>query len=254
MLLSEIPAWFAKRFGADATGTYIRPIPATTGDPAAASMSLGFPPQTFTDESAGGTPPDGRDMNGILNYLSAWAQWQGAGGPVPWNSTTAAAGYPLGAVIASNTIAGALYCSTADGNTTNPDADGAGWVRVANRAALAADLVAATDAFLAATPKALADAGFRYVVASSLTTNGYREYSDGFKECWGRVVVPANSTVTVTMPITHTGFIQPVIGASLTNAANEPNRIGVQPPGLNTFVLQNTGSVDQTVNWQTVGV
>ena len=83
MQLSDIPAWFAKRFGADASGSHIRPVPATSVDPNAASMALGFPPNTFVDIGAGGAPPDGRDVNGILNFLSAWAQWQGLGGPTP---------------------------------------------------------------------------------------------------------------------------------------------------------------------------
>lgn len=129
MNLSDIPAWFTKRFGADATGSFIRSVPLTTADPAAASMSLGFPPQTFTDEGAGGTPPDGRDFNGILNFLSAWAQWQGAGGAVPFNSTIASnGGYPKGAQVFSTVSPSLVWVNQADGNTTNPDSGGtANW-------------------------------------------------------------------------------------------------------------------------------
>jgi len=129
MQLSDIPDWSAKKFAEDATGLYVRPIPQTTADPAAASMSLGFPPQTFTDEGAGGTPPDGRDFNGILNYLAAWAQWVGLGGPVPYNAAVSSGGgYPKGARVQSATTPPRIWISTTDNNTTNPDAGGAGWI------------------------------------------------------------------------------------------------------------------------------
>lgn len=130
MLLADLPAFFAKRWAADATGPYIRNIPATTADPAAASMSLGFPPQTFTDESAGGTPPDGRDFNGILNFLSAWAQWGAVGGAVPWNSTIGALGYPKGSRVMADANPALTYVAIVDGTTVNPNTAGSGtdWV------------------------------------------------------------------------------------------------------------------------------
>ena len=129
MQASDIPSWTAKAFAQDATGTYIRPIPQTTVDPAAASFSLGFPPQTFTDESAGGTPPDGRDFNGILNFLTNWAQWVGLGGPIPFNAAVSAAGgYPKGARVQSATNPPRVWLCTTDNNTTDPDAGGAGGV------------------------------------------------------------------------------------------------------------------------------
>lgn len=129
MLSSNIPDYKAKRFAQDATSGFIRTVPTTSSDPAAASFTLGFPPQTFTNESAGGTPPDGRDFNGILNYLSAWAQWVGLGGPVPYNSAVSSSGgYPKGARVQSATTAPRIWLSTTENNTTNPDAGGAGWV------------------------------------------------------------------------------------------------------------------------------
>lgn len=133
MQFSDLPAFFAKRFGADATGTHIRAVPATTADPNAASMALGFPPNTFVDVSAGGSPPDGRDFNGILNYLSAWAQWQSVGGAIQWSSTISAAigGYPLGATVLSATDLGSYWLCTVNNNTSNPDTGGAGWRRLA---------------------------------------------------------------------------------------------------------------------------
>lgn len=129
MQSSDVPSKSAKVFGQSATGTYIRTVPQTTADPAAASFDIGFPPQTFTDEGAGGTPPDGRDFNGILNFLTAWARWQSAGAPIAYDPTFQASvsGYPMGAVVASAVTLGIFWISTVENNMTNPDAGGAGW-------------------------------------------------------------------------------------------------------------------------------
>jgi len=105
------------------------PVPSQVSiTPGAASFTTGFPPLTMTPIAAGGVPPFGQDMNGILNEISAWARWQGAGGPVPYDAAFAAAigGYPKGAVIAGAS-AGAAWVSLVDNNLTNPGAGGAGW-------------------------------------------------------------------------------------------------------------------------------
>jgi hypothetical protein len=74
-------------------------------------------------------PPFGQDMNGILNQISAWAQWDKAGGPVGYDATfsTAVGGYPAGAII-SAAILGNFWFNTVDNNTTNPDTGGANWI------------------------------------------------------------------------------------------------------------------------------
>lgn len=133
MQSSNIPNKSQRVFAQDATGAYVRPIPQTSSDPAAASFSQGFPPQTFTDEGAGGSPPDGRDFNGLFNFLSAWQRWTAAGGPITYDATFQAGigGYPRGAVIGSANDIGTFWLSTADNNMTNPDASGAGWRRFA---------------------------------------------------------------------------------------------------------------------------
>lgn len=129
MKASDIPTRFSEPFANDAGPSYIRVIPATTVDPAAASLELGFPPDTFTPVDAGGTPPDGRDFNGVLFQTTGWAQWLAAGGPIPWNSTfsTDIGGYPNGAIVQSAITAGTYWRCDADDNTTNPDVGGANW-------------------------------------------------------------------------------------------------------------------------------
>jgi hypothetical protein len=99
--------------------------------PGAASLTDGFPPLTRTPKTAGGVPPTGSDMNGILWLISAWSRWSGAGGPVIFDSAfaTAIGGYPAGAILASTTV-GRRWLNTVDNNATNPDTGGAGWAMI----------------------------------------------------------------------------------------------------------------------------
>lgn len=193
MLSSDIPAKFTAAFANAATGTYKRAIPATSADPNAASLALGFPPNTFVDEGAGGSPPDGRDFNGLLAQDTAWAWWQAAGGAVLFDSafSTAVGGYPKYAVLASTTL-GRMWQSQVDNNTTNPDSGpSANW-----------------KAFGGAT-------------AGGAGT-GYRVSADGFIEQWGSVAItPGSNTATMsfTFPIPFLSEVQGPWG----NAANGAN-------------------------------
>lgn len=129
---SDIPSRILLPFAADAAGANIRSIPlAPTGTPGQASLQLGFPPICFTALGAGGVPPAGQDFNGILNQITAWNQWQAAGGPIFFDSAFASAisGYPKGATVASATRVGLVWLNLLDGNTTDPDStSAANWV------------------------------------------------------------------------------------------------------------------------------
>lgn len=94
-----------------------------------ASYTDGFPPLTRTPLAAGGKPPFGTDMNGILFDITAIQQWQSAGGLFTYDATLSAAigGYPKGALL-SKADASGYWKSTVDNNTGNPDTGGAGWV------------------------------------------------------------------------------------------------------------------------------
>lgn len=124
MQTSQIPTRVTVRWASAAGGAYVRPIPATQASPGdgSASFAKGFPPETFQPVASGGVPPFGQDANGIFNQLSAWAQWQAAGGAAQYNSAFSAAvgGYPKFAVLASTTP-GRFWQSTVDNNTTDPD-------------------------------------------------------------------------------------------------------------------------------------
>lgn len=131
---SALPPKFPIPWGNSAGSAYIRSIPAPSQigtQNCAASLTDGFPPLTFTPSIAGGCPPFGQDLNGILKQVTQWSQWYSAGGPIFYDSAFASSlanGYPNGAIVQSSIVPGDFWLSTADNNTTNPDAGGANWV------------------------------------------------------------------------------------------------------------------------------
>lgn len=122
---SSIPAKWQFIWGVNQTSTYLNPIPATQSG-VAAGQNLGFPAITA---SPTGTPPNIKDFNGALQYLSAWVNWYQGGGPVAYDATysTNFGGYPNGAILMSATTVGKFWISLADNNTSNPDAGGGNW-------------------------------------------------------------------------------------------------------------------------------
>lgn len=106
-------------------------IPDTTVSAGRASYDLGFPPITMQPKIAGGIPPDGRDMNGILYALSAHALFLQGGQVFKYDASvsTAIGGYGVGALLES-TDGQTLWLNVTSGNTTDPDASGAGWIPI----------------------------------------------------------------------------------------------------------------------------
>lgn len=135
MLLSSLPPKIALPFANNASASNVRAIPTPSQQgilQGAASFYDGFPPTCFIPTTSGGTPPFGQDFNGLLNQVTAWNRWQAAGGTVAFDGTfsQAVGGYPYGAIVQS-TVTGKLWLNITDGNTTNPDANGAaGWILI----------------------------------------------------------------------------------------------------------------------------
>lgn len=127
MLLSDRPQSFPIPFAANAGGAFIRNIPVNSQigtQDGAASLNDGFVPDNFTQIAAGGVPPFGQDMNGILQQATAWCRWFEAGGVIRWDSAFAASlsgGYPTGAIVTSNIVLGNRWLSVVDVNTADPD-------------------------------------------------------------------------------------------------------------------------------------
>lgn len=135
MQSTNIPSKIPLPFGYAAGSSYINPIPAASQigiNNGRASLHDGFPPDTFTPVAAGGIPPFGGDFNGILNEITSITQWQEAGGFFVYDATfsTAVGGYPKGAILQSTSFDG-LWTSSVENNTSNPDANGAGWTPTA---------------------------------------------------------------------------------------------------------------------------
>jgi hypothetical protein len=132
MLLASAPAQLVLPWGnGDSSKTNPIPVPSQIGVlPGAASWTDGFPPLCAMPVTSGGVPPAKADMNGGLFQMSAVDVWMCAGGGFPYSATFSAAigGYPLGARVLMASGLG-YWRSVVDGNTTNPDTGGAGWVQ-----------------------------------------------------------------------------------------------------------------------------
>ena len=102
-----------------------------------ASMQEGFPSITMSAIAEGGQPPDGKDMNGILNLLSLIAQYAQSGGLYQYDATYAneVGGYPVGAILRSASGKN-IYLNLVANNATNPDKNGTNWVVLADMTSL----------------------------------------------------------------------------------------------------------------------
>lgn len=128
---SNRPRRILQPFGALAGSGFINTIPNAAASGGAASYEQGFPPETFQPVASGGTPPSGKDVNGVLFDATGNARWLAAGGPAMFDATFANAvgGYPMYAVLASTTV-GKFWQSTVDNNTGDPDAGAANWAAI----------------------------------------------------------------------------------------------------------------------------
>jgi len=131
MKFSDIPTKIETAFARDAGVDYRATIPESTADFGRASWVAGFPPATFQPIGAGGTPPWGADMNGVLYASTIWLNWLNAGAPVAYDAAFASeiGGYPSGATLIADNGYG-WWFSVADDNAADPDAGGAGWLLV----------------------------------------------------------------------------------------------------------------------------
>lgn len=129
----NIPAKFNIPFANNAGSGFIRPIPQASQiptNPGYASLTDGFPPLNFLPLGAGGIPPFGQDMNGLMKQVTQWNQWAGTGNPVQYDATFSGqiGGYPQGAMLGQAANVGQFWISLVDDNTSNPDSGGANWL------------------------------------------------------------------------------------------------------------------------------
>lgn len=256
MLASNIPAQkFSIPFANGASGTYRAVIPTASQigvNDGRASLTDGFPPDTFLAIAAGGIPPDGRDVNGILWEVSGWSRWQQAGGPITYDAafSTAIGGYPAGAIL-STSPAGGLWLSTADNNTTNPDGGGANWVPLMPVKASDAEVIAGTDDDKFITPAGLAAwalAGPQSGVL--LAQNGFYTFPGGLIAQWGRFNITGVGNLIVGFPTPFPTACFSVAPGGGQNSAAQNNQVTLVSGSINASQFEaryaNAGTVEGT--------
>lgn len=114
-------------------GFITNPIPDAPTGTSAASVQGGFPSITMQEEIAGGKPPLGQDMNGYLFLISSHTVYVQCGQLYLFNSTLATdiGGYLAGTILGMADGTG-IWMNTVNGNTSNPDTGGAGWLAIAS--------------------------------------------------------------------------------------------------------------------------
>ena len=120
-MATTVPKLLTTPFAANGAKNEI-PLQAVTvpGKTNMASWMLGFPPVTMMALEAGGMPPEGMDMNGVLNAISSHIVFQNKGGQYKFDAEFAEAlgGYPAGVILVSDDFKSA-YISLVDNNTEN---------------------------------------------------------------------------------------------------------------------------------------
>lgn len=134
---SDIPARTLKAFGVNGLKNQISTDSSSSSDSGGvATYDKGFPEITMQPLSAGGIPPSGRDVNGILYALSLKEQWTDAGMGYQFSGdfSSSIGGYPKGAILPATNGTGS-WLNLVDGNTVSPESVPSvttGWVPIMN--------------------------------------------------------------------------------------------------------------------------
>lgn len=134
---SDAPSRITKAFGVNGLKNTIPVDSSTTTDNnGVATFDKGFPPVTMQPLSAGGIPPSGKDMNGVLYSTTIQQQWQNAGMTYPFSQSfsDAVSGYPKGAIVPSSVYTG-QWLNLNEANGTSPESPtgaNTGWVPINN--------------------------------------------------------------------------------------------------------------------------
>lgn len=134
---SDTPSRITKAFGVNGLKNAIPVDSSTTTDNnGVATFDKGFPSITMQPLSAGGIPPSGKDMNGVLYSTTLQQQWQNAGMTYPFSQSfsDAVSGYPKGAIVPSSAYTG-QWLNLNEANGTSPESStgaNTGWVPINN--------------------------------------------------------------------------------------------------------------------------
>ena len=226
MPISVIPKFLQKAFAATGAKTDI-PLNADLIN-GRAGYNEGFPPINMTAVAAGGIPPYGQDMNGVLYDLSTAIQYIQSGIDFPFDSAfaTAIGGYAVGAIVSDASDKSLLWVNGTASNTTFPT----GWtsfkysdptetVRGLPLVATAAEAQVLTSNVKMLTPKTLADA-FKGA-NQNLSSNGWQKLPGGMIIQWGSSTFSGTS-LTITLPV---AFVSGLFSCVATDAESDPAAI-----------------------------
>ncbi|VAE40972.1 Phage tail fiber protein [Enterobacter hormaechei] len=134
---SDTPSRITKAFGVNGLKNTI-PVDSSTStdNNGVATFDKGFPAITMHPLSAGGIPPSGKDVNGVLYSTTLQQQWQNAGMTYPFSQdfSDAVSGYPKGAIVPSSVYTG-QWLNLNEANGTSPESPtgaNTGWVPINN--------------------------------------------------------------------------------------------------------------------------
>ena len=241
-------------------------IPVNRADaskPELATLEDGFPPITMTPKAAGGLPPHGRDINGILHDFSEHIVFLSKGGRYKFDDAfaTAIGGYAKGTILQGDNDDTNEYISTIDNNTINfnttPSAIGSQWIKY-NNAVSEDDLKKLFVGYYDSVPAAKQLSEIIYVPANGLMYwNGTQYVSVNQYEKIGNIVVHASTTPPVGHLVCNGGAISRATYRDLFNVIGTKYGVG---DGSTTFNVPNITDGDailsgslSTIGESTVG-
>lgn len=168
---SDTPSRIVKAFGVNGLKNTV-PVDSntTTDSNGVATFDKGFPLITMQPLSAGGIPPSGKDMNGVLYSTTIQQQWQNAGMTYPFSQdfSDAVSGYPKGAIVPSSVYTG-QWLNLNEANGTPPESTtgaSTGWVPINNYGVTQITMTAGSVVM-----SSLQAAKDRIIISGTLTAN-----------------------------------------------------------------------------------
>lgn len=202
-----------------------------------ASFTDGFPPLTRTPIAAGGKPPFGTDMNGVLNAITQAIRWINSGAGWTFNAdfATSIGGYPRGAMIPSTDGAG-FWINSAESNTTDPESSAsANWLPVLHRGSASVEL--GGSAVTLTTSQAAKDT---IILTGTLTANVTVTFP-AWRKRW-QVINQCTGSYIVTLAVGSGASVQVLPGAT-ANVFGDGTNVYTQQPlynGLYTLTASAT--------------
>ena len=260
MPINVIPKFLQKAFADTGAKTNI-PLNADLVN-GRAGYAEGFPPINMTAVAAGGIPPFGQDINGVLYDLSAAIQYQQSGVLPPFNSAfaTAIGGYEIGAIVSDASDKTLLWVNGTANNTSFPSgwtsfkrSDPTEYVRGMPLVATQSEINAGANDTKMVTSKKLR-AGFTI----SLTSTGYIAFPSwlgGVIIQWGASMANGDSESVNSYPLTFPTECRALVATPARTLGSTPAILfsGVRIIDNGLFGIRNNTGTTNISYWIAVG-